>query len=249
MKKILRPIYKLLFRSLRYSDYFSSFQNIFKYNRKEIMLQNVMDYVRLSKLKGDYLEFGVYRGDNFISAYHFARWKKIDIDFYAFDSFSGLPEIKGVDKDSYFKERQYSCSLDKFKRNLRRKGVKLDKVNITVGWFDKVLNKEKKKELPIKKASIIWVDCDLYESTTPILDFITDYIQDGTIIVFDDWFCFKGDKNKGEQKAFNEWLKKNPSLEATEFHKFGCMGNSFIINTKSVLLGRFFKSLSSITIK
>ena len=83
----------------------------------------------------------------------------------------------------------------------------------------------------IKKAALIWVDCDLYESTVPVLNFITDYVQDGTIIVFDDWFSFKGNLNMGEQRAFREWLKKNPSIRATEFHRFAT-GNSFILHRK-----------------
>ncbi|MCG2718374.1 MAG: methyltransferase, partial [Nanoarchaeota archaeon] len=70
--------------------------------------------------------------------------------------------------------------------------------------------------------------CDLYESTVLVLDFITEYIQDGTIIIFDDWFSFRGNPNRGEQKAFKEWLKKNPSIKTTEFYRFGWHGNSFI---------------------
>jgi O-methyltransferase len=54
-------------------------------------------------------------------------------------------------------------------------------------------------------------------------------LQTGTVIAFDDWFCFKGDPGKGEQRAFREWLEKNSAFDAIEFHKFGWSGNSFII--------------------
>jgi len=153
--------------------------------------------------------------------------------FYAFDLFEGLPKIKGLDNDGFcpYDKGQYSCSVNKFKKIIARKGVDLNKVEIIPGWYAKVLNEKLKKKLPIKKASIIWIDCDLYESTVPVLNFITDYIQDGTILIFDDWFSFRGDPNRGEQKAFKEWLKKNPSIKATEFHKFSC-GNSFILHRK-----------------
>jgi O-methyltransferase len=108
--------------------------------------------------------------------------------------------------------------------------VDLAKVEIVAGWYDDVLNDEAKERLPLRAASVIWVDCDLYESTVPVLAFVTDYVQDGTVLIFDDWFCFRGDPHRGEQRAFREWLEKNPEITASEFHKFGWHGNSFILH-------------------
>ena len=74
----------------------------------------------------------------------------------------------------------------------------------------------KRKLLP-RKAAVIYIDCDLYTSTVHVLDFIQDFLQRGTIIVFDDWNCFFGDPNKGERKAFREFLAKNSGLVFEEF--------------------------------
>jgi hypothetical protein len=41
-----------------------------------------------------------------------------------------------------------------------------------------VLKRTGVTKLPLKKAAIIMIDCDLYESTVSVLDFITDYLQD-----------------------------------------------------------------------
>jgi hypothetical protein len=154
------------------------------------------------------------------------------MNFYAFDSFEGLPEIKGVDSKGFnhFKKSDYSCNLNDFIKNLRKRKVNLSKVEIIPGWFNQTLNQKTKERLKIKKVAIIWVDCDLYESTQSVLEFIKDYIQDGTIIIFDDWFCFRANPQRGEQRAFKEWLKKNKRLNAIEFHKFSWHGISFIIN-------------------
>jgi len=201
------------------------FQGIFTYFEPEAMMQIAMDIVaRVFKLEGDYLEFGVWKGQSFISAFHFAQSRNLKLmKFYAFDSFEGLPKIKGIDGDGLcpYSKGMYACDVNKFKKIISSKGVDLNKVTIIPGWYDEVLNEETKKKLPIRKASIIWIDCDLYESTVPVLNFITDYIQDGTILIFDDWFSFRGDPNRGEQRAFREWLKKNPSIKATEFRRFG----------------------------
>ncbi|MFC1752959.1 TylF/MycF/NovP-related O-methyltransferase [Thermoproteota archaeon] len=202
-------------------------------DRRREMLALAMGFVWQNKMKGDYLEFGVYQGATFCKAYYLAqRCIRDSMKFYAFDSFKGLPKNQGLDddKESVFSEGEYSCSKDSFIKNLSARGIKQDKVQITEGWFKDSLNEQRKKELPISKASILWVDCDLYESTVPVLDFITGYVQNGTILIFDDWFCFRGDPDKGQQRAFREWLSKNTSITASEFHKYSWHGNSFILH-------------------
>lgn len=238
-KKCIWPPFYFLCRQFyrprfRYSGYFSVFRDIFEYSPREEMIKRAMAFVRFNnRIPGDYLEFGVWKGGTFTSAFHFARRYNLDaMRFYAFDSFEGLPEIKGLDAEGFkqFDKGQFLCSEKQFRSNIAGNGVDLDRVETVVGWFDKVLNNTTKGKLPLQKAAVIWIDCDLYESTVPILDFIVDYIQDGTIIIFDDWFCFKGNPNRGEQRAFREWLARNPQITASEFYKFGWGGDSFIIH-------------------
>ena len=82
----------------------------------------------------------------------------------------------------------------------------------------------------LKKAAIAWVDCDLYSSCLQVLNFLTNYVQYGTLICFDDWFRYKGDPNAGEQRAFREWLAANPHLSAVELMRIGWEGNCFILH-------------------
>ncbi|OCR92398.1 hypothetical protein [Campylobacter fetus] len=60
------------------------------------------------------------------------------------------------------------------------------------------------------KASLIYIDCDLYTSSKTVLDFIaqSDLLQDGTIIAFDDWDLYRANPNKGQRKAFKEFKEK-----------------------------------------
>jgi hypothetical protein len=172
-------------------------------------------------------------GRSFVPAYHFAQRNNLKaMRFYGFDSFEGLPAIKGTDEGGEFREGQYSLSLDQFKELISKRGVRLDKVNLVKGWYEKVLNGDTRQRLSTKKAAFVFIDCDLYESTVPVLNFIMDYLQSGTVIAFDDWHSFKGSPEKGEQKAFNEWLRRNPAVEALEFRKFGWSGNSFILHER-----------------
>jgi len=197
------------------------------------MLRHAMNFVKGAQMEGDYLEFGVSIGTTMSAAYRFATLFRLDaMTFYAFDSFQGLPEISGVDANGpcEYHEGQYACGLEQFKKNLSRNGVDLRRLEFVEGWYDKTLNEQTRKRLRIKKAAVIWVDCDLYESTVPVLDFVTDYVQTGTIICFDDFYCFRGNPNRGESLAFKEWLARNKNITAVEYRKFEAAGNSYILN-------------------
>ena len=76
------------------------------------------------------------------------------------------------------------------------------------------------------------IDCDIYSSTKSVLSFITDLIDDGTILIFDDWLNYKGNPNYGEQAACNEWLSKNKHIQLTPYVRKGIAQQSFIVNIK-----------------
>ena len=102
----------------------------------------------------------------------------------------------------------------------------------TVKIFE-ILNNKLKKDIGLNKAAIVMIDCDLYASTKIVLDFITDLIDSGTIIIFDDWYSFKADPNMGEQKACNEWVEKNKNINLIPYGKYGHnFQMSFIVNKK-----------------
>jgi hypothetical protein len=189
-----------------------------------------MEYIARIKTEGDYFEFGLFRGRTFIAAYHFAQANKLHkMKFYGFDSFQGLPQIQGVDAGGEFAGGQYAMGVERFTNLIRGRGVDLQKVKLVPGWYSESLNAQTKAGLQARKAALIFVDCDLYESTVPVLEFVTDYVQDGTVLAFDDWFGFKGHPQKGEQRAFKEWLARNPGLQAQPYRGFGTHGESFVL--------------------
>ena len=216
------------------------FSHIFTAHPDEIVLKYAFDFIAHNQVEGEYLEFGVWKGRSFNRAYNIWKYvsattKKLGgMNFYAFDSFQGLPKILGKEdtKSTEFAEGQYFCSIEDFKKNLASNSVDMKRVQIVPGWYEEVLNDTTRKVIPLKKASIIFIDCDLYESAVTVLNFITPYITDGTIIIFDDWFCFKGSPDTGERKAFGDWIKRNASLSYTEFVRFNWRGSSFILHKK-----------------
>jgi hypothetical protein len=213
------------------------------------------NFAAYSKIEGDYLEFGAFFGGSFASAFHLIRrayrdrytpsiwnneqdcierwklWEKMR--FIAFDSFQGLPKPTGIDLLSRdFVEGRYSNSEDSFTDYITSMGVPLNRVEIVSGWFNETLNEETLRKYRLKHAAIVHVDSDLYESAKLALTFLKPLLVDGTIIIFDNWYNFKGNPNLGEQRAFKEWLDENPNWIATQYQKEGVWRNSFILNNK-----------------
>lgn len=224
MNKFIIAVYKFITAPrLRYSLMFEGLRRLFfTYTSREIAMRRIMQWAFFRKLNGDYMEFGVFQGDSFTKAFHFSKFAKLpSMKFFAFDSFSGYPPLEGVDKEcGYFEEKAYLCSLDDFKSNLSKNGVNMGRVRIVSGTFNE-LNKNAKGKIESKVASVVWIDCDLYKATLDALDFLVDYIADGTVIVFADWFACNGSPDLGQPLAAREWLSKNPTIKLIEFFNFG----------------------------
>jgi hypothetical protein len=203
-------------------------------DHKEEILSTFMRAVKWWDLPpGDYLEFGVYQGRSFIYAYRQAQKHRLDMHFYAFDSFEGLPEVKGQDGEyAVLRRGDYACDEPSFQRALIDNGVDLERVTVVPGFYDNTLNAETKKKLPLNRAAVVWIDCDIYESTKLVLDFVTPYLTTGSIIAFDDWFLFGADPKAGEMRAAREWLGENRYISLVDYRQFGLFGHSFIVQVK-----------------
>ena len=111
--------------------------------------------------------------------------------------------------------------------------IKDEELIVVKGFYKNTLNQELIDKLNPTKAAVIYVDCDLYSSTVDVLKFIKHFLQPGTILIFDDWNCFYGDKNRGQKKAFYEFLNLNKDLVFEEFTT-DCEAKSFVyINNKN----------------
>jgi O-methyltransferase len=192
---------------------------------REIALEQGMEYVRHHSLVGDYTEFGVFKGRTFSAACALAEERSLNLHYWAFDSFQGLPATEGE-----FVKGSWESGLDEFLSQVKRHIRESSKLHVIKGWFSDTLTEDNPALRGLAKVAIAWVDCDLYESTVPVLNFLTNRLQDGSLIFFDDWFCFKGHPDKGEQRACREWLERNSQIRLTEYSRFGLHGLSFIVH-------------------
>lgn len=241
-KTILYPVRKITSKFVHVDDDF-----------KDSIIYKAANIIAKEKIRGEYLEFGVFEGSSFIYAYNIikyvfeeqAKYSGIRTEtelvearktwdamrFFAFDSFQGLPLLTGVDAQSnIFAKGKYACSEVAFLSNLRKAKIPLNRVVSVAGWFDQTCTIETAEKYQMSKAALIHIDCDLYESTRTVLGFIQPLLTDGTILIFDDWYFFRGNPNLGEQRAFNEWRKTLQNYTFTEYQKEGPFRNSFIAN-------------------
>jgi hypothetical protein len=187
---------------------------------------------QVGSLLGDYLEFGCFKGESFRHVLSGAAKDMPWMRFFALDSFEGLPRLGRIDEQGSFLQGQYACSQEEFLRNVYLEDVEPQRIICVPGWYDQSLTQDVKVRHSLRIAAIVTIDCDLYESAVPVLNFLTDVVETGTILLFDDWFCFKGDPERGVQRACSEWLLSSPHLRLQEWHLFGGFGKSFIVIKK-----------------
>jgi O-methyltransferase len=194
-----------------------------------VFYAEIMKYVEFNRLQGDYAEFGIYKGASFISSYTAAdRLNLPQMRFFAFDSFQGLPNPVGPHNIEPFRAGAFSAPAAVFEKALERARVNLERVVIIPGWFDLTLSPKVKVEHRLKNVAVAWIDCDLYESTVPVLEFLVSILEEGAILVFRDWYCYRGDPNKGEQRAVREWLTRYPDVMLIPYRSISWNGEAFL---------------------
>ena len=182
---------------------------------------------------GSYLEFGVFTGSSFTFAMKANKkiekiFGKIDCEFIGFDSFKGFGEIEKGDENPSFKSEKFFVDEKKILKNIEKCG-KGQKLRIIKGFYKDTIKNKTTTDLKIDKSRVIMIDCDLKESTHLALEFIKPSIQEGTIILFDDYNYFKGNKDKGEYAAFSNFRKKYPEILFRKIFDFAYSGEAFIV--------------------
>lgn len=193
-------------------------------------LEEITQYLQFAQITGDYCEFGVAEGHAFVNAYELMGRSNPEMHFHAFDSFEGLPRPKGIDvQGTYtgaFHEGQFACKQEAFTKRLHSLNIPEHRLTIHKGWFDHTLNTGQPAEV-IGTIAVAWVDCDLYESTVPVLRFLTSRLKPGSVVVFDDWGCYRNQPDSGEQRACREWLAENPQFRLDLLFSYGWTGRVF----------------------
>ena len=200
---------------------------------KYLAIKKAMLITAQDNIRGSYLEFGVLTGSSFNYAMKVNKqieklgYKNMNCEFIGFDSFKGFGEIKKEDEHPNYKDHVFFVDEKKVLKNIE-KCAKGQKMRIIKGFYQDTIKNKTTSDLKIDKARVVMIDCDLKESTRLALEFIKPSIQEGTIILFDDYVFFKGSENKGEHGAFNDFRKKYPEILFREIFDYGYGSKVFI---------------------
>ena len=243
IKQFLDPITKLLL-----PHYIKFDQNR---NDRPGALFKAWGHVLTNHIRGGYYEFGIYKGESFRESYRiyqdYVVWmdsqskspemwrRKIKWEhnhhFYAFDTFEGMPDY--AENEETFAKGTFLSTLEEVKLAGRRKGMlEGEAVRYFKGIFSEIARYNAEEIDTLQPAAIVNIDCDLYASASDALEMVKPKLQQGTILMMDDWNCFSADRNKGERRALKEFLEKNLEFEVESYFPYSHTGQAFIIHLK-----------------
>lgn len=194
------------------------------------------EYLAGTKIQGDILEFGTYRGFTArIMAEYIAEFE-LDLHLYLYDSFEGFPEISSEDKTCYevsngFWTKNALALPSNIERQIAKalkKIIPAEQLTIVKGFFEDTLP----QNLPSSKASLVHIDCDLYSSTQTVLKHLleNDILQDGTLLLFDDYNCNHANLFMGERLAFREAFESQEKFTFSPYFSYGWSSHAFFVH-------------------
>ena len=193
------------------------------------MLAQAFEFAKINGVTGDYFEFGVWRGKTFRWAHVMKRrYGLTDMKLWAFDSFSGLPEIADT-RDNIWKQGQFACSLAEFREILAAAGVRPHEYETVAGFYSESLDDNAHQRIGDRQAAVVYIDCDLYESTADALKFVARHLAHGAVLCFDDYYNYKAAPDQGEARALAELRASNPGLDIIPYFNYSPLGASFIV--------------------
>ena len=68
------------------------------------------------------------------------------------------------------------------------------------------------------------------EDSVRVLEFLEGLLQEGAILLFDDWSCFGASDDHGERRALREFLAAHPRWTVEPLFAFGGHGQAFVVH-------------------
>ncbi len=219
----------------------------FRQSQKFEFYRNAMDYIISSHIAGSYFEFGTHRARTFTMVMGLDDFYASNMDvtagglttktgggymdkYFAFDSFEGWPDQIGANADPQFKVGGAKTTSDSFLELLRNYGQTTERVELIKGFYENSLTKSLATRFANEnvKASLVTVDCNLYESYKSVFAWADDFMQRGTVLYIDDLNTFRAQPDQGPKLAFKEYQAQT-KWKFEPFLPVGFWGYSFIV--------------------
>ena len=196
---------------------------------KYFAIKKVFYLSAIEQVKGDYFEFGVFTGSSFCHAVRCAKAnerfdeKLKEMHFFGFDSFEGFGKLPESDQHRFYTDINFATNYGKVCIRVK-KVVDESRFTLKKGYFEETLIGNS-----CRKSRIIFIDCDTQSSVNLALNHLSTSLQEGTILILDDYFSYKGSEEKGVAGAVSVFCSKN-KIEIRRISSYGMGGVIMIIS-------------------
>ena len=179
-----------------------------------------------------YYEFGLFRGFSFWFAEQLTRaYAGASLQLYGFDSFEGLPQPQQKLESAMYSKGDLSVSYEAVTNSLRKWKIDESRIKLFKGFFSDELFRQLRAHEDFLPISICLIDVDLYVSCVPVLEFVKDYLVEGSILLFDDYNHFGKDHECGERRALSEFEARHPTFRKEHLFDYGWEGVAFRVSS------------------
>lgn len=201
-------------------------------------IKKIFWHLNVDQFEGCYIEFGVAHGHSMRSAEIAERStyskvigvKRVPRNLFGFDTFEGFQSHSQIDSHPTWEGTLFNVPLSQIQRRFSSsRNVKFIKMDATrlIDDNGKIADSN---DLGISEnAAVILFDMDLYEPTFSALCWSRQIMRTGTFLLFDEFFAFGGDSNKGEARALREFLDSNPDVRVRDYGSYGAGGKIFVV--------------------
>jgi hypothetical protein len=105
-----------------------------------------------------------------------------------------------------------------------------DRISVVHGEVDDAL----KSRLQIEKAALIQIGHHLYSSTKTILEKLSqrDVLQDGCIVLFNEFNCNRANESTGQRRALREFLESQERWTCSPWFSYGWHGQVYFFHDR-----------------
>ena len=206
-----------------------------------------MDFIIGSHIAGSYFEFGTHKARTFTMVMGLDDFYASNMGetaggltpkpgggfmdkYFAFDSFEGFPSDVNVKDHAQYKPGGAKTGSDEFIELLTAYGQSTERVELIEGFYDRSLTESLANKFVDEKvkASLITVDCNLYESYKSVFAWVDQFMQLGTVLYLDDYNSERALPTQGPKLAWSEY-KDQTNWKFEPFLPVGWCGFSFIV--------------------
>jgi hypothetical protein len=222
----------------------------FRQSQKYWFYRCALDYLIDNDLAGSYFEFGVHRARTFTMAMSLDAFYASNkgptggalvpqdgggyfTEYVAFDSFEGFPDGTSVAEHPIYTAGHVKTEEEEFLKLLRLYGQSTSRVRLVKGFYTESLTPKLADEFRSDdaRASLVCIDCNLYESYRDVLSWCDEFLQPGAIVYLDDFNTFRAQDDRGPRRAWKEY-RQHSRWDFDLFLNVGWGARSFVTQLK-----------------